>query len=134
MSALNLRTNKATSYRFVVLALAVSAGIIHLLLIPEHLAESTEAAIFFAVLGVAQIAFGILFVLQPTKKLVIIGMIGNMGSIILYWITRLASLPEPFGTEDIDAVGIVTKIIEISLVAVLIYLGIHFKKIKFVEA
>ncbi|MGH9934031.1 MAG: hypothetical protein ACRD3Z_02820 [Nitrososphaerales archaeon] len=127
---------KAKGYRFVVMALAVGAGIIHLLLVPDHLSDvNVEHARFFVALGVAQISFGILFMLRPTKRFAIIGIVGNMGSIILYWITRIADLPEPFGApEGLDAVGIITKIAEMSLVTLLIYLAVHYKKVRFLEA
>ncbi len=134
---INTRTRyKAKGYRFVVMALAVGAGIIHLLLVPDHLSDvSVEHARFFVALGVAQISFGILFMLRPTKRFAIIGIVGNMGSIILYWITRIADLPEPFGApEGLDAVGIITKIVEMSLVALLIYLAVHYRKVRFLEA
>jgi len=127
---------KAKGYRFVVMALAVGAGIIHLLLVPDHLSDvSVEHARFFVALGVAQISFGILFMLKPTKRFAIIGIVGNVGSIILYWITRIQNLPEPFGApEGLDAVGITAKIVEMSLVGLLIYLAVNYKKIRFLEA
>ncbi len=127
---------KAKGYRFVVMTLAVGAGIMHLLLAPDHLVDvSTEHARFFAALGVAQISFGILFMLKPTKRFAIIGIIGNIGSIILYWVTRIQNLPEPFGApEGIDTVGITAKIVEMSLVGLLIYLAVNYKKIRFLEA
>jgi hypothetical protein len=118
------------------MTLAVGAGIVHLLLVPDHLSDvSVEHARFFVALGTTQISFGILFMLRPTKRFAIIGIVGNMGSIILYWITRIADLPEPLGApEGLDAVGIVTKIVEMSLVAILIYLAIHYRKVRFLEA
>ncbi|MGH9921535.1 MAG: hypothetical protein ACRD38_02155, partial [Nitrososphaerales archaeon] len=134
---INARTRyKAKGYRFVVMALAVGAGIIHLLLVPDHLSDvNVEHARFFVALGVAQISFGILFMPRPTKRFAIIGIVGNMGSIILYWITRIADLPEPFGApEGLDAVGIITKIVEMSLVTLLIYLAVHYRKVRFLEA
>jgi hypothetical protein len=134
---INMRTRyKVKGYRFVVMTLAVGAGIIHLLLVPDHLSDvSVEHARFFVALGVAQISFGILFILRPTKRFAIIGIVGNTGSIILYWITRIADLPVPLGApEGLDAVGIVTKIAEMSLVALLIYLAIHYRRVRFLEA
>lgn len=134
---IKIRTNnRIGDHRFIVLTLAVGAGVAHLLLVPDHLADvSIEHAGFFTAAGVAQISFGILFMLKPAKMFAIIGMTGNIGNIILYWVTRIGDLPAPFGApEGIDTVGIVTKIVEISLVALLIYLALHFKKIKPVEA
>ncbi len=134
---INTRTRyKAKGYRFVVMALVVGAGIVHLLLVPDHLSDvSVEHARFFVALGAAQISFGILFMLRPTKRFATIGIVGNTGSVILYWITRIADLPEPFGApEGLDAVGIVTKVVEMSLVALLFYLVVHYRKVRFLEA
>ena len=127
---------KAKGYRFVVMTLALGAGIMHLLLVPDHLMDvSDEHGRFFAADGVAQVSFGILFMLRPTKRFAIIGIVGNIGSIVLYWVTRIQNLPEPFGApEGLDAVGIVAKIVEMSLVGLLIYLAVNYKKIRFLEA
>lgn len=127
---------KAKGYRFVVMTLAVGAGIMHLLLTPDHLMDvSDEHAKFFAAAGMAQVSFGILFMLRPTKRFAIIGIVGNIGSIILYWVTRIQNLPEPFGApEGLDTVGITAKIVEMSLVGLLIYLAVNYKKIRFLEA
>lgn len=130
---IKIRTkNKIAYYRFIVLTLAVGAGIMHLLLVPDHLADvSIEHAVFFAAAGATQIAFGMVFMLKPTKMLAAIGIAGNIGNVILYWATRIENLPAPFGApEGIDDVGILAKMVEISLVALLIYLAVQFKKIK----
>ena len=127
--------NNFANYRLVVLTLVTGAGVIHLLVVPDHLADvSIEHAKFFTAAGVAQISFGILFMIKPTKRFAIIGIVGNIGSIILYLVTRIGNLPAPFGApEGIDTVGILAKIVEISLVSLLIYLAIYYKKIKPVE-
>lgn len=128
--------NSVANYKLVVLTLAVGAGVMHLLLVPDHFADvGAEHAKFFAVVGIAQISFGILFMVKPTKRFAIIGIVGNIGSMILYLVTRIENLPAPFrAPEGVDAVGIVAKIVEMSLVALLIYLVVYYKKIKPVEA
>lgn len=128
--------NKTTAYKFIVLTLSVGAGLMHLLLVPDHLIDvGAEHAKYFAISGIAQISFGILFMFRSSRRFAIIGMVGNIGSIALYWITRTLDLPAPLGApEGIDSVGIVAKMVEISLVALLVYLAAHFKKIKPVEA
>jgi len=129
------KKNNFANYRLVVLTLVAGAGVMHLLVVPDHLADvSIEHAKFFTAAGVAQISFGILFMIKPTKTFAIIGIVGNIGSIILYLVTRIGDLPAPFGApEGIDVVGILAKIVEISLVSLLIYLAIYYKKIKPVE-
>ena len=102
----------------------------HVLLAPDHLIDiGMEHGIFFAIVGSAQIGFGLLFISKPTRGLAIIGTAGMIGSIVLYFITRMVELPEPFGApEGIDQVGIIAKMAEISLVAILLYLIVYLRK------
>ena len=105
---------------YLVLLFSFSAGIIHILLGPTHYTQvGTEHGIFFFVIGTYQVMFGVLyFVSKRLTKITIVILIGN---IILYAITRIEGITEPFvAPEGIDITGIVTKIIEASLVAVLI--------------
>ena len=117
------------AYKDVVLTLALGVGIMHVLLATDHLIDvGIEHGIFFAIAGSAQIGFGLLFISKPTKGLVIIGTAGTIGSIVLYFITRMVELPEPFvAPEGIDQVGIIAKMVEVSLVALLVYLAVYIK-------
>jgi len=133
--AIKTRSANKLAYKNAVLTLAVGVGITHVLLTPDHLVDvSIEHAAFFATAGFAQIGFGLLFMARPARRVAIIGAAGNVGSVILYFATRIENLPAPFGApEGIDPVGIVAKIAEISLVALLIYLAVYLKKAKTVE-
>ena len=128
--AIRMRSANKLGYKDVVLILAIGVGIMHVLLALDHLVDiGIEHGIFFAIAGSAQIAFGLLFFSKPTRGLAIIGAAGTIGSIVLYFITRMVVLPEPFGAlEGIDQVGIIAKIAEVFLVAVLIYLIVYLRK------
>jgi len=128
--AIRMRSANKLGYKDVVLTLALGVGIMHVLLAPDHLIDvGMEHGIFFAIVGSAQIGFGLLFISKPTRGLAIIGTAGTIGSIVLYFITRIVELPEPFGAlEGIDQVGIIAKIAEISLVAILTYLIVYLRK------
>lgn len=105
---------------YLVLLLSFGAGIIHILLGPTHYTQvGVEHGIFFFAIGTYQIMFGILyFISKRMTKITIVILIGN---IILYAITRIEGITEPFvAPEGIDMTGVITKIIEASLVAVLI--------------
>ena len=85
--------------------------------------------IYFVITGLTQIGFGLLFISKPTRRLAIIGIAGTIGSTFLYFITRIVDLPEPFGAlEDIDQVGIIAKIVELSLIVILTYLVVSLRK------
>jgi hypothetical protein len=128
--AIRMRSANKLGYKDVVLTLAIGVGIMHILLAPDHLADVGIAhGIYFAIAGSAQIGFGLLFISKPTRGLAIIGTAGTIGSIFLYFITRMVELPEPFGAfEGIDQVGIIAKMVEVSLVAILIYLIAYLRK------
>jgi hypothetical protein len=128
--AIRMRSANKLGYKDVVLILAIGVGIMHVLLAPDHLADvGIVHGIYFAITGFAQIGFGLLFISKPTRGLAIIGTAGTIGSIFLYFITRMVELPEPFGAlEGIDQVGIIAKIAEVFLVAILIYLIVYLKK------
>ena len=127
--AIRMRSANKLGYKDVVLTLALGVGIMHVLLSTDHLIDiGMEHGIFFVITGSAQIGFGLLFVAKPTRGLAIIGTVGTIGSIILYFVTRIGNLPEPFGApEGIDQIGIIAKIVEISLVALLLYLVVYIK-------
>ncbi len=128
--AIRRRSANKLGYKDVVLILAIGVGIMHVLLAPDHLADvGIGHGIYFAIAGSAQIGFGLLFISKPTRGLAIIGTAGTIGSIVLYFITRMVELPEPFGAlEGIDQVGIIAKVAEVFLVAILIYLIVYLRK------
>ncbi len=128
--AIRMRSANKLAYKDVVLILALGVGIMHVLLAQDHLIDvGMEHGIFFGILGFAQIGFGLLFIAKPTRILAIIGSVGTIGSIILYFITRMVELPEPFGApEGMDQVGIIAKIVEVSLIATLTYLIVYLRK------
>jgi len=128
--AIRMRSANKLGCKDVVLILAIGVGIMHVLLAPDHLADAGIGhGIYFAITGSAQIGFGLLFISKPTRGLAIIGTAGTIGSIFLYFITRMVDLPEPFGAlEGIDQVGIIAKIVEVFLIAILIYLIVYLRK------
>ncbi len=127
--AIRMRSANKLAYKDVFVTLALGVGIMHVMLAPDHLIDvGMEHGIFFAIAGSAQIGFGLLFISKPTRGLAIIGTAGTIGSIVLYFITRMIELPEPFvAPEGIDQVGIIAKMVEVSLVALLVYLAVYIK-------
>lgn len=105
---------------YLVLLLSFGAGIIHILLGPTHHTQvGVEHGIFFFAIGTYQIMFGMTYIISKRMtKITIIILIGN---IILYAITRIEGITEPFvAPEGIDMTGVITKIIEALLVIILI--------------
>jgi len=133
--AIRMRSANKLGYKDVVLTLAIGVGIMHVLLALDHLVDvGIVHGIFFATAGFSQIGFGLLFISKPTRGLAIIGVAGVLGSIILYFVTRLLTLPEPFGApEGMEQVGIIAKMVESSLVAILTFLIVYLRKQRLVR-
>ena len=112
--------------------LSISAGIIHLLLIQEHMKEAFVWGISFLISGIAQLIFGIIIIiiggeLSPINKSILyyFGIIGNALLVGIFVLARLFT--PPFSTEaapinELEPNGIITIITEILLVVLLAYL------------
>ena len=127
--------SKSRSISFTNLSIAIlsiSAGIIHLLLIQEHMKESFMWGISFLISGIAQLIFGIIIIiiggkLSPITKSILyyFGIIGNALLVGIFVLVRL--ITPPFSTEavpinELEPNGIITIITEILLVVLLAYL------------
>ena len=84
--------------------LSISAGIIHLLLIQEHMKEAFMWGIFFLISGIAQLIFGIIIIimggkLSPINKSILyyFGIIGNALLVGIFVLVRL--ITPPFSSE-----------------------------------
>jgi hypothetical protein len=111
--------------------LSISAGIIHLLLIQEHMKESFMWGISFLISGIAQIIFGIIIIilrekLSPIRSILYyFGIVGNALLVGIFVFVRLFT--PPFSTEgapinELEPNGIITIITEIVLIVLLAYL------------
>jgi hypothetical protein len=112
--------------------LSISAGIIHLLLIQEHMKEAFVWGISFLISGIAQLIFGIIIIiiggeLSPINKSILyyFGIIGNALLVGIFVLARLFT--PPFSTEaapinELEPNGIITIITEIILIVLLAYL------------
>ena len=112
--------------------LSISAGIIHLLLIQEHMKESFIWGIFFLITGIAQLIFGIIIIIiggkvSPINKSILyyFGIIGNALLVGIFVLARL--ITPPFSSEaapinELEPNGILTIITELLLVVLLAYL------------
>ena len=121
-----------------VLSLAASA--LHAGLVDEHLREWWGYGLFFIVASVAQGVYGLVLLALPSHptswepaqwrdwrvRLYAAGIIGNGAVLVLYTVTRTVGIPF-FGpaageVEPVDALGLMTKGIELLTVLVLAWL------------
>jgi biotin transporter BioY len=138
VSILRYKSNnsKSTSIRIIIISIAIlsmSAGIIHLLLIQEHMEESFIWGIFFLISGIAQIIYSIIIIIVAEKlsplnnkwPLYYFGIAGNALLVGIFVMARLFT--PPFSSEaapinELEPNGIVTIITEIFLIVLLAYL------------
>ncbi|MHB1260669.1 MAG: hypothetical protein ACYC2H_03025 [Thermoplasmatota archaeon] len=90
------------------------AGIIHLVLLPQHLEEARGIGLYFCAIGAAQVIWALLYVLRPTRSLAWLGAMGlAVQPVVVYVMTRILRQPFGTGTEPVDLIGIVTGIMEL---------------------
>jgi hypothetical protein len=96
-----------------VLAIAV-AGIIHLILAPVHFDHAPAHGVFFALAGVGEILWAMLFWRRPSESLYNLGLLLVGGLVSLWVITRF--VPGPFEHEPgaLDLGGIACKVSELA--------------------
>jgi cell division protein FtsW (lipid II flippase) len=99
--------------RIAPIAVAI-AGAIHLILAPEHYAHAPAHGIFFLIVGIAEMAWAVMFLDKPTRSNYYIGLALSGGLVVLWAITRV--LPAPFHgeVEAIDLGGIACKVSELT--------------------
>lgn len=90
---------------------AAGAGLVHLVVIPEHLREGALYGAFFILTAGCQLVFSAAVLARPTRALLSIGVAGNASLVLLWGFSRLVAVPvgpsagttEPFGILDILA-------------------------------
>lgn len=125
--------------RYIAAGLSVLAGVLHIIIVPEHLEEWWGYGTFFIIAGVAQLFYALLLVFHPWQpdpirgaqglaatRVFWAGIIGNGLLIALYIVTRTIGIPF-FGPgageiEPVSLIGVMTKVIEALLVVTLIML------------
>lgn len=99
------------------------AGLIHLLITPQQWKQAPAHGIFLGMIGVVEIIWAVTFWLKPTIRTAQGGVIIAFACITLWAITRFFPAPFGHGPEEVDAGGIITKLLE-GLTALLLIVGI----------
>ena len=95
-------------------ALGVAGGI-HLTLVGQHARESLAAGVFFAAAGILELLLAVAVWRVPGSRRAALGaaiLVG--GLLVLYGVSRLADVPALGGQEAVDALGLVTKLLELA--------------------
>lgn len=105
-------------------AFIVLAGVVHLVVTPIHWAHAPAHGLFFAVVGVLEIAWGVAFWRRPSPALYAVGWV-LAGSLVVLWIvTRLWAAPFHGVPEPVDLGGVVCKLAEVLGVVSLVALTV----------
>ena len=105
--------------RMLLAALSAAAGVIHLVMVPSHMAQSTVEGIGFAVAGWTQLVIAALVLIAPSRALLRASMVANLAFIGAWVVSRTAGLPfgenaghaESVGILDLTCVGLEAALI-----------------------
>jgi hypothetical protein len=103
------RTSDRTALRLVLGAAAIGAGVIHLSVAPDHLAEYRPLGIGFLVAGLLQMGWGAAIAARDSRRLLVAGAAGSLLLVGAYVMSRTVGLPlgpeafepEAFGAADL---------------------------------
>ena len=92
-----------------------AAGAIHLALVGQHAQESLASGVFFAAAGIGQVLLAMALWRTPGSRrtAVAVGVMAG-GLLGLYAVSRLWNVSAFGGREAVDALGLVTKLLEVA--------------------
>jgi hypothetical protein len=92
-----------------------AAGGIHLALVGQHAQESLASGVFFAAAGIAQVLLAVALWRMPgSRRAAVAAGVMASGLLGLYVVSRLWNIPAFGGREAVDALGLVTKLLEVA--------------------
>jgi hypothetical protein len=101
-------------------ALSVGAAVIHAIVFPPHLSESLLYGAFFAAMAVGQLGWAVLAVVRPRPWVLAAGVIGNLGIVALWALSRTVGVPLGIAAGRREAVGVMDTtccLLELGIVA-----------------
>jgi len=111
----------------------VIAGLIHLVIVPIHWAHAPAHGLFFVIMGLVQIGWGIIFWRKPSAALYRFGVILAGGLITLWGITRLLPASFEHVPGPVDIYGVICKVAEflgIALLAAIVVAGATSRELR----
>jgi YtkA-like protein len=120
-SVWRIRTNISTTEAAAILL--STAGALHLGAAPQHFGHSLAHGLFLLVIGVGEMLWAAAFWLRPSPRLQVSGAVLCGASIVLWAITRVLPAPFGHGPEEIGFVDLASKLPEVVVLAILVFLG-----------
>lgn len=99
--------------RLAVIAISI-AGLIHILVAPEHYAHSPAHGIFFVLAGLAELVWAFVYWRWPSQRAYYVG-VSLAGALIILWaVTRIVPMPFEHEIGTIDLAGLASKACELT--------------------
>jgi hypothetical protein len=112
-------------------ALAFIAGAIHAVASSQHFSEYWLFGVFFCVLAVAQLGWGVWVYSKPTRQALLAGVVLNAPVVVIWLVSRTAGVPigpdawNPEAVGAIDAAATLDECLIVMLVCLLVTGAAH---------
>lgn len=104
-------------------ALSALAALIHLWVMPEHFGEWWGYGACFLIVATAQLLYVPLLLLRPSRSVLLLGIIGNSSTVLLWLVTRVVGMPffgpEAWGVEKVGVIDVCASASEAAIVVAL---------------
>jgi hypothetical protein len=120
-SVMRTRTNISTTDAAAILLSA--AGALHVGAAPQHLGHSLAHGLFLLVIGVGELLWAAAYWRRPSPGLQVSGAVLAGASIVLWAITRVLPAPFGHGPEELGFIDIASKLPEVLVLAILVFLS-----------
>ena len=112
-------------FRLISISTIVIAGLVHLIITPNHFSHAPAHGILFGMMGVGQIAWAYAFWQYTSSyRLYYVGLALSGGVIVLWSLTQFVSVPFALEAEPIDWATLLSKVSElIGFIALIIVAG-----------
>jgi hypothetical protein len=101
-------------------ALSIAAAAIHFAVMGEHFAEYVAFGVFFSVVAWSQALWAVGVIVLPSRRLLLVGLVGNAVVILVWLISRTTGLsigPEAGAPEPAAFIDVLSTILEVAIVA-----------------
>jgi hypothetical protein len=101
-------------------ALSIAAAAIHFAVMGEHFAEYVAFGVFFSVVAWSQAVWAVGVIVLPSRRLLLVGLVGNALVILVWLFSRTTGLPigpEAGAPEPAALVDVLSTILEVAIVA-----------------
>ncbi|MGZ4593516.1 MAG: hypothetical protein ACXV3C_06595 [Actinomycetes bacterium] len=103
---------------------SLGAGLVHLAVVDEHLAEWIVFGLFFAAVGAAQLLWALAAIARDRAPWLRGVVAANLGLVALWAVTRTSGLPigpEPFTPEPVGRADVLSVVLELGTVLALVF-------------